>query len=103
MSRIGASGAIYGILLAVAMIMPHRRVSFLLLPISMPMWFFVAGLGALEFFFTIGSTGDGISHVCHLGGMLVGYLYLRRGSYLYSPRNFLSDWKRRRLRRKFEV
>ena len=35
--------------------------------------------------------------------MAVGYLYLRRGSYLYSPRNLLSDWKRRRLRRKFEV
>jgi len=100
---IGASGAIYGVLLAVAMVMPHRRVSFLLLPISMPMWFFVAALGALEFFMTIGSSGDGISHVCHLGGMLVGYLYLRRGSYLYSPRNFFSDWKRRRLRKKFEV
>jgi len=100
---IGASGAIYGVLLAVAMTMPHRQVSFLLLPIWMPMWFFVAASGALEFFLTIGQSGDGISHVCHLGGMLVGYLYLRRGSYLYSPRNFFSDWKRRRLRRKFEV
>jgi membrane associated rhomboid family serine protease len=60
-------------------------------------------LGALEFFLTIGDTGDGISHVCHLGGMLVGYLYLRRGSFLYNFRNIFSDWKRRRLKRKFEV
>lgn len=100
---IGASGAIYGVLLAVAMVMPHRRVWFFPIPVTMPMWLLVAILGALEFFFTIGATGDNISHVCHLGGMLVGYLYLRRGSYLYSPRNFFSDWKRRRLRKKFEV
>ena len=100
---IGASGAIYGVLLAVAMVMPHRRVWFFPLPVTMPMWLLVTILGAFEFFITIGRAGDGISHVCHLGGMLVGYLYLRRGSYLYSPRNFFSDWKRRRLRKKFEV
>jgi membrane associated rhomboid family serine protease len=100
---IGASGAIYGVLLAVAMVMPHRRVWFFPIPVTMPMWLLVTILGALEFFLTIGASGDGISHVCHLGGMLVGYLYLRRGSYLYSPRNFFSDWKRRRLRKKFEV
>jgi membrane associated rhomboid family serine protease len=100
---IGASGAIYGVLLAVAMVMPHRRVWVFPIPVTMPMWLLVTVLGALEFFSTIGATGDGISHVCHLGGMLVGYLYLRRGSYLYTPRNFFSDWKRRRLRKKFEV
>jgi hypothetical protein len=44
-----------------------------------------------------------VSHVCHLGGMLVGYVYLRRGSFLYNFRNYFSDWKRRRLRKKFEV
>ena len=100
---IGASGAIYGVLLAVAMVMPHRRVWFFPIPVTMPMWLVVTILGAIEFFSTIGDTGDGIGHVCHLGGMLVGYLYLRRGSYLYSPRNFFSDWKKRRLRKKFEV
>ena len=100
---IGASGAIYGVLLAVAMVMPHRRVWFFPIPVTMPMWLLVTILGALEFFLTIGESGDGISHVCHLGGMLAGYLYLRRGSFLYSPRNFFSDWKRRRLRKKFEV
>ena len=100
---IGASGAIYGVLLAVAMVMPDRRVWFFPIPVTMPMWLLVTILGALEFFSTIGDTGDGIGHVCHLGGMLVGYIYLRRGSFLYSPRNFFSDWKRRRMRKKFEV
>jgi membrane associated rhomboid family serine protease len=100
---IGASGAIYGILLAVAMVMPDRRVWLFPIPVTMPMWLLVTIMGGLEFFFTIGDTGDGVSHVCHLGGMLVGYIYLRRGSFLYSPRNFFSDWKRRRMRKKFEV
>ncbi len=100
---IGASGAIYGVLLAVAVTMPHRQVWMFPLPVTVSMRIFVAAMGALEFFSTIGSSGDGVSHVCHLGGMLVGYIYLRRGSFLYNFRNYFSDWKRRRLRKKFDV
>jgi len=100
---IGASGAIYGILLANAVLLPHRRVWMFPLPVTMSMRIFVLVMGAIEFFGTIGASGDNISHVCHLGGMLAGYLYLRRGSFLYSVRNQVSDWRRRRLRRKFDV
>lgn len=100
---IGASGAIYGVLLAVAVVMPHRQVWVFPLPVTVSMRIFVIVMGAIEFFLTIGSTGDGVSHVCHLGGMLAGYIYLRRGSYGYNVRNYFSDWKRRRLRKKFEV
>jgi membrane associated rhomboid family serine protease len=100
---IGASGAIYGVLLAVAVIMPHRQVWVFPLPVTVSMRVFVIVMGAIEFFSTIGVSGDNVSHVCHLGGMLVGYIYLRRGSYGYSVRNYFSDWKRRRLKRKFEV
>ena len=39
----------------------------------------------------------------HLGGALVGYVYLRRGSFLYRARNGYLDWKRKRARRKFDV
>ena len=102
-STIGASGAIYGILLACAVVMPHRQVWFFPFPVSLSMRLFVILSGAIEFFLTIGATGDGVSHICHLGGMLVGYLYLRRGSFLYNSRNFFSDWKRRSLRKKFDV
>jgi rhomboid family protein len=100
---IGCSGAIYGILLADAVLLPHRRVWMFPLPITVSMRIFVIIMGAIEFFGTIGSTGDNISHICHLGGMVVGYVYLRRGSHLYNWRNVLSDWKQRRLRKKFEV
>lgn len=100
---IGASGAIYGILLANAILLPHRRVWMFPLPVTVSMRLFVTIMGAIEFFLTIGDTGDGVSHICHLGGMLAGYIYLRRGSYLYNWRNVFSDWKRRRMRKKFEV
>lgn len=100
---IGASGAIYGVLLAAAVMFPDRQVWLIPFPITLPMRAYVAIMGAIEFFGTLGATGDNISHISHLGGMLVGYLYLRRGSFLYRMRNRLSDWKRRRMRRKFEV
>jgi|SRR5579871_6126349 len=100
---IGASGAIYGILIANAVLLPHRQVWMFPLPVTVSMRIFVAIMAAIEFFGTIGSTGDNVSHVCHLGGMLVGYLYLRRGSFLYNFRNTYSDWQRKRLRKKFDV
>lgn len=100
---IGCSGAIYGILLADAVLLPHRRVWMFPLPVTVSMRLFVFIMGAIEFFGTLGATGDNISHICHLGGMLVGYVYLRRGTHLYNWRNVLSDWKQRRLRRKFQV
>ncbi|HXT74642.1 MAG TPA: rhomboid family intramembrane serine protease [Candidatus Angelobacter sp.] len=100
---IGASGAIYGVLLAAAILFPHQRVLLFPFPVAISMRVFVGVMGVIEFFGTLGAGGDKVSHVCHLGGMLVGYLYLRRGSYLYSYRNRVSDWKRRRMLRKFEV
>ncbi len=100
---IGASGAIYGVLIAAAVLFPDREIWLIPFPITLPMRAYVAIMAALEFFGTLGSSGDKVSHVCHLGGMLVGYLYLRRGSFLFGFRNRYSDWKRHRLRRKFEV
>jgi membrane associated rhomboid family serine protease len=100
---IGASGAIYGILLAAAILFPDRRIWLIPFPVMIPMKIYVLGAGAIEFFSTLGSSGDNVSHVTHLGGMLVGYLYLRRGSWFFRARNSISDWQRQRARRKFEV
>ena len=100
---IGASGAIFGVLLAAAILFPDRQVWLIPFPVSMPMRIYVLVMGALEFFGTLGAGGDSVSHVCHLGGILVGYIYLRRSSFLYSSRNRFSDWKRKRLMRKFEL
>jgi len=100
---IGASGAIFGILIANAILFPERQIWLFPLPIMIPMRPFVAVMGAIEFFGTIGSGGDGVSHFCHLGGMLVGWIYLRRSSFLYRVRNEVADWKYQRNRKRFEV
>src|SRR5213596_1505541 len=94
---IGASGAIFGILMANAVLFPDRRIWLIPLPVTIPMRPYVAVMGAIEFFSTIGAGGDNVSHICHLGGMLVGYLYLRRGSFLYNVRNSVTDWQYKRI------
>jgi len=60
-------------------------------------------MAAITFLGTFGLGGDKVSHICHLGGMLIGYLYLRRDSYLFRIRNEVSDWKYQRNRKKFDV
>jgi len=100
---IGASGAIFGILIANAILFPDRQIWLFPLPIMIPMRPFVAVMAAIEFFGTLGSSGDGVSHFCHLGGMLIGWLYLRRGSFLFRVRNEMADWKYQRNRKRFEV
>lgn len=101
---IGASGAIFGILLAAAIVFPDQQVWIIPFPVTLPMKVYVLIMGALEFYFSLSAgTGDSVSHVCHLGGILTGFLYLRRGSYFYGFRNKISDWQRQRLKKKFEV
>ncbi len=101
---IGASGAIYGILIAAAILFPDRQIWIIPFPVMIPMRVYAAIVGAFAFLSALGSgTGDNVSHVTHLGGMLVGWWYIRRGSLFFGLRNTVSDWKRRRLRRKFEV
>src|ERR1700723_1206981 len=93
---IGASGAIYGVLLAAAIVFPDRQIWLIPFPVQIPMKIYVAGAIAIEFFMTLGTGGDNVSHVTHLGGALVGYLYLRRGSWFFCARNRLSDWEHKR-------
>jgi membrane associated rhomboid family serine protease len=100
---IGASGAIFGILMANAVLFPDRKIWLIPLPVTIPMRPYVAVMGAIEFFSTLGTGGDNVAHICHLGGMLVAYLYLRRGSFLYNVRNSVTDWKHERNRKRFQV
>src|SRR5690242_6097054 len=79
---VGASGGIYGLLLAFGIYLPHRRVLLLFPPIPMPARVFVFGFALLELFFGITQTAAGVAHFAHLGGMLGGWLmiqYRRRG------------------------
>ena len=100
---VGASGAIYGILMACALLFPDRQVWLILPPVQMPMRIFVLMWGAVAFLGSLEGAESGISHIAHLGGLLVGYLYVRRDSFFFRARNQLTDWKQKRLRRKFEV
>ncbi len=100
---IGASGAIFGVLIANAVLFPDRQIWLIPFPVTLSMRVYVAIMAGIEFFSALGAPGDNVSHICHLGGLLVGYIYLRRGSFFYNMRNGVSDWKQRRLRRKFKV
>lgn len=102
-ATIGASGAIFGILIACAILFPDRRVYIIPFPVAISMRTVVIIMAAFTFLGTFGLGADGVSHLCHLGGMLVGYFYLRRGTFLYSVRNSVSDWQNKRNRKRFEV
>jgi len=100
---IGASGAIFGILVACAILFPDRRVYIIPFPVAISMRTVVIAMTVLTFLGTFGLGDDKISHLCHLGGLAIGYVYLRRGSFLYSLRNSYTDWQSKRSRRRFEV
>src|SRR5215831_8801508 len=79
---VGASGALYGLLLAFGMYFPRRMVMMLFPPIPMQARVFVFVFGALELFLGVTGTAAGVAHFAHLGGMLGGWLmiqYRRRG------------------------
>jgi len=98
---IGASGALYGLLMAFAIYFPDRPIlMFLLFPI--PAKYFVMIIGAIAF---LSAPGSGVSQAAHLGGLLFGYLYLRggRGGLSAEIKYRYLKWKMNRLRRKFDV
>jgi membrane associated rhomboid family serine protease len=103
-TTIGASGAIYGILLAYGLLYPNRTIFFnFLFPI--PARIYVIIIGAIAFLSSLGGSSN-VSNVAHLGGMLFGYLYLRLGMH-YLDWGALTaqyqQWRRRRLKQKFQV
>ena len=107
---IGASGALYGLLLAYAYYYPDRPIlMFLLFPI--PAKYFVMIIGAISLLSSMGGQG-GVAHAAHLGGLLVGFIYLKSGGrgYLGKGGGLIAElkyrwvkWKMNRLRRKFDV
>ena len=71
---IGASGGVFGILLAFAWYFPRQRIILLFPPIPMPAWLFVTLYGLLELFFGVTGRQAGVAHFAHLGGMAGGAL-----------------------------
>lgn len=74
---VGASGGVFGVLLAFGMMFPRRTVMLLIPPVPMPAWLLVTLFGAVELFNGVIGTQAGIAHFAHLGGMLGAWLLLR--------------------------
>ena len=100
---IGASGAVFGVLLAYAMYFPNRTILFMFI-FPLPAKVFVMILGAIALYSAMG-TGGGVAHTAHLGGLVAGYLYLKGGRVNLASEiqyRFLK-WRINRMRRKFDV
>lgn len=101
---IGASGAIYGVLLAYGLYFPHRVILLLVFPVQAR--YYVMIVGALVFFASMGAGGGGVAHVAHLGGLVVGYVYLKglRGGRPFDELKYWwLRWRMNRARSRFNV
>ena len=70
---VGASGGVFGVLLAFGLAFPHRKLMLIFPPIPMPAWLFVTLYGLLELVLGITTPGSGVAHFAHLGGMIGGF------------------------------
>jgi membrane associated rhomboid family serine protease len=101
---VGASGAIYGVLLAYALYFPNRPIyMYLLFPI--PAKYFVMIMGAISLLSSLSGPGNGIAHTTHLGGLVAAYIYLKgtRVHLLSEMQYRFLKWRINRMRRKFDV
>ena len=102
---VGASGAIYGVLLVAAVLWPDRIIIFYIFPIKLKYFVLISGAFA---FFGLGDPNSGVSQVAHLSGMGFGYIFLkasqgRRIDPVTPIRESYKAWKLERAKRKFQV
>ncbi len=75
---VGASGAVFGVLLAFGMLFPNTQLMLLFPPIPIKAKYFVIGYGAIELFAVVmPRSGDNVAHFAHLGGMIFGYILIK--------------------------
>jgi membrane associated rhomboid family serine protease len=99
---IGASGAIYGILLAYGMIFPNKMIYvWFLFPIRAK--YFVIIFGVIELYASIAGTGGGIAHIAHLGGMVFGYIYINYARILKRFYMAYLNYKLKKLRKHIHI
>jgi membrane associated rhomboid family serine protease len=102
-TTIGASGAIYGLLLAYALYFPNRPIHmYLLFPVPVRIYVMIVGAIAL---LSATSGGGGVAHTAHLGGIAAGYIYLKSGRIhpISEIKYRYLKWRINRMRRKFDV
>jgi membrane associated rhomboid family serine protease len=102
-TTIGASGAVYGLLMAWGILFPHRQLLFMMIfPVTARV--FVTIMGAIAFLLALTASGGPVANVAHLGGLLVGYLFLKGPRNLQlNLRYYWTKWRMERMRRKFNV
>jgi membrane associated rhomboid family serine protease len=100
---IGASGAVYGLMLAYALYFPDRPI-YMYFVFPIPARIFVAIMGAIAFFSSLSETG-GVANATHLGGLVVAYLFLKSAKMhpLSEVKYRYLKWKINRVRKKFDV
>ena len=100
---VGASGAIYGLLLAYGIYFPDRPI-YMYLVFPIPAKYFVLIMGAIAFYTSL-SANNGVANMTHLGGLVVGYLLLKGGRFhpLSEAKYWYLRWKMQRVRKKFDV
>jgi membrane associated rhomboid family serine protease len=74
---VGASGAVFGVLLAFGVLFPNTQLMLLFPPIPIKAKYFVLIYGGIELYLAVTQPGSSIAHAAHLGGMLFGYLLIR--------------------------
>ncbi|MEQ1868819.1 MAG: rhomboid family intramembrane serine protease [Vicinamibacterales bacterium] len=101
---IGASGAIYGLLLAYGLYFPDRPI-LLYMVFPIPAKYFVILMGAIAFYSSLTDNGGGVANMTHLGGLIIGYLMLKGARFhpLSETKYWYLRWKMQRVRRKFGV
>jgi membrane associated rhomboid family serine protease len=73
---VGASGGIYGLLLAFGMSFPSRKLTLMFPPVTLPAWLMVTLYGIFELVMGVTRTASGIAHFAHLGGMVTGFVVI---------------------------
>lgn len=76
MLTIGASGAVYGVLLAFGMIFPNRELFMMFIPVPVKAKWMVIGYGLIELLIGLSSPGSTVAHFAHLGGMIFGFIMI---------------------------
>ena len=74
---VGASGGVFGLLLAFGMMFPRRMILLIFPPIPMPAWLFVTLYGVIELVLGVTGSQAGVAHFAHLGGMVAGFALIQ--------------------------
>jgi membrane associated rhomboid family serine protease len=100
---LGASGAVYGVLLGYSLTWPDRTIMLIFPPVAFRAIWLIPGLFFMSIMF---ESGHNISHVGHLGGVIVAWIYLRRKGHanaIFTLGNLKSRWKRHQMRKKLRA